>query len=87
MSHSESTAITDLVRMVTTRRLDPIPRDSEPTMIVERTAFVPELHMPAPPPASYAVIEPPISTRLMVATMATAIALGVILGILVSIAS
>jgi len=87
MSHSESTAITDLVRMATTRRLDPTPRDSEPTMVVERMAFVPQMHMPPPPPASYALTDPPLSRRLMVATMTTAIALGVLLGVIVSVAS
>ena len=87
MSRNESTAIVDLVRLVNTRRLDPTPRDSEPTMIVSRIPFVPHAHMPAPPPASYELVQPPLSTRLMVATMAAAIAFGVMLGVVVSVAS
>ena len=87
MSRSESTAITDLVRMMTTRRLDPIPRDSEPTMLVERATFVPSAHIPAPPPAACEIAEPPLSVRTMVATLASAVALGVIIGVVVSFAS
>ena len=73
--------------MVTTRRLDPIPRDSEPTMVVERMAFVPNPHIPAPPPAACTIAEPPLTVRTMVTTLGAAVAIGVVLGVIVSFAS
>lgn len=87
VSRTESTAITDLIRLMTTRRVDATPRDSEPTLIVQRTTFVPYAHLPAPRPAAHAVAEPTYSMRVLAAMAATAIALGVLLGVIVSVAT
>jgi hypothetical protein len=80
----ESTAINDLIEVSTGRRLDPAPRDSEATLVVERMPFVPNPYMPAPPPAAHVVPEvgPPRPVIICAAAMATLF--GVLIGAIVS---
>jgi len=83
----ESTAINDLIEVSTGRRLDPAPRDSEATLVVERMPFVPTPYMPAPVPAAHVVHRfhdagPPRPIIICAAAMATLF--GVLIGAIVS---